>query len=118
MPIKRSKVNAADGNRKLAIPFGGESLNITYSRSDITPKVEREMKELIDQSLPANMMKLTLVKFLKSWDMVEEDGKTPVPLNESTLDESLSSEAQSVILSAIYDDQRPNLTASEDSENT
>ena len=100
--IRRQKVNEGKGPRTLKIEFGGENLEIVYSRSKYTPKLERSMQDLVEKGLPGSM----LAKMLK------DQREIPTPLTAETLDELVSVEAQSRIVEMMAEDNRPNLQTS------
>lgn len=115
MPITLKKLNG--GDKSLAIPCEeGETLNVVYSRADYTPKLEAEMEE-VRRTRPGHSLALMLGKVLRSWDVVDDDD-SPVPLSAQTLDERLAIEAQAKIVEALAEDQRPNATASDGSDDT
>ena len=127
--IRLSAVNAPDGDISLEVLFGENSLSLTYSRDTYTPKLERELAQLINDRLPGNMLAAMLIKVLRTWDVVdvhpEDKNKpevdqrlVPVPLSESSLTDLLSVAALSKIVEAMAEDQRPKLTTSESANDT
>lgn len=139
MAITLKKLNNPDETyASLAVPFGDAVLNLTYSRESYTPKLERTIRQLVDANLIGGFLSAMLVEMLRSWDVVQEvprvdkkSGKPiyghgdvqvidqiPVPLTKETFDELLCIEAQAKIVEALRDANRPNLTTSEDTDDT
>lgn len=118
-----NKVNQGDGNRTVAVTYGEETLNVTYNRGALTPKVERELQEEASANRPGGALAKMLGKVIVGWDLQDvhpDDAELPedhqrlvdVPLNSDTLDDILSIAAQAKIVEAIAEDNRPKATTS------
>ena len=130
MPIRRDKINRAFNETKpLAIAIGLDTLNITYNREKYTPKIERELREAMEDMTPGKMLSQMLSTILTGWDVVdvhpddldkpeEEQRLIPVELSPENLDGLLSVTALGKIVEAIAADQNPNLTTSVPSNDT
>lgn len=121
------KVNQVEETKAMSVPFGDEFLEVTYNRSKYTPKFEKEIKQLMDDNLPGNMLAKMLFTLLTSWNLrdyvdtdenlslPEDQRKTyPVPLTLDVFESLLSMEALASIVEKLAEDNRPNLKSSED----
>lgn len=105
MPIKLGKVNGP--TREVSVDFDGEALTLTYNPGKLTPKLMARMNEGVaekDMTAAASFFATVCDK----WDVVEDDGKTPVPLTAESVEELLSVEAMSKIVTALVEAQSPN----------
>jgi hypothetical protein len=146
MPISLKRLNRGDGDKAVAIQIGIDTLNLTYNREKYTPKLERELRESMDDRRPGAMLKDFLLSLLSGWDVVipvegqdekideliKKAGKEltidelkekgiifdPVPLNDETFEALVSVEAQALIVEKLSEDQRPNAKQSDFTSDT
>lgn len=105
MAIKLGKVNGP--TREVKIDFDGDTLTLTYNPGKLTPKLMAHLNEGVEQKdLSATASFFTTV--CENWDVVEDDGVTPVPLTVETLEGLLSVEAMAKIVKALVEAQSPN----------
>lgn len=125
--ISLSVVNKVTEQKTVSISFGDEVLELTYNRSKYTPKFEREVKELMDSNLPANMLAKMVFALVTDWnleDVVDPDAPEKeweyekVPLTLETFEALLSAEALATIVEALSEDNRPNQKPSDFTSNT
>jgi DNA-binding NtrC family response regulator len=141
MAISLKRLNRGDGDKTVAITVGIDTLNLTYNREKYTPKLERELRERMEERRPGAMLADFLLNLLTGWDVVElvegQDEKiakltekvgkelsidelqaagiefTPLPLNAETFEALVSVEAQALIVEKLSEDQRPNAKPSD-----
>ena len=91
--------------RRLAIELDGDTLNVVYRPSRITPAAQEEFSEAVDRvgNGPAAAAMLALI--LVSWDLEADDG--PYPHDEESL-RSLPLEFVGGVFGAIMRDLNPN----------
>ena len=129
--IRLSKINNIEERRTLSIPYDGDFLEIVYNRARYTPKFEREIKELMDESLPGNMLSKMLFALIIAWNVEDlvDDPKNlslspdkqeyyDVPLTQDTFDALFSVEALAGIVEKMSEDNRPNQKPSDFTSDT
>lgn len=85
--------------RNLTFEFLGETVNVTYRPGALTPALSVEIADAATQ-LP---IVTALERLLVSWDVLGEDGQTPLPITHAVL-VSLPSEFLSTVFSAVMGD--------------
>lgn len=114
--------------RPVTVNFDGEVLNMKIDRQKYTPRLERQMKEAIDENLPLNMLVEFLHSLVTEWDLEDvhpddvdkpEDKQrmVPVPLTRENIGD-MGVEVLQQIADGIIEAQRPNQTNSEISNDT
>lgn len=141
MAITLKRLNRGDGDKSVSIPIGIDTLNLTYNREKYTPKLERELRERMEDRRPGAMLSDFLLNLINGWDVLEvvegqeekiekltlkagrelstdelqQEGIqfTPLPLNAETFEALVSVEAQALIVEKLSEDQRPNAKPSD-----
>ena len=112
MPVTLSKI--ANKSASVAIPFDEDILTLEYYPNLVTQdvllrlqKISASSQEKIAEDFQSyNHLMLTLIK---SWDFLEDDGHTLLPLTEENF-AHLGFAIQGKMLTAIMEDiQRPNV---------
>lgn len=125
--ISLKAINKSSEQKTVSILFGEETLELTYNRSKYTPRFEREVKELMDSNLPANMLAKMVFALVIDWNvedvvddtLPEKDWEyAKVPLTYETFESLLSAEALATIVEALSEDNRPNQKPSDFTSNT
>lgn len=104
--VRLSQVNRQGQPKELAVDFDGATLHLTYDRSEYTPAVEQQMTEMVGEGRVGAGLATMLIKVLRSWNLTDEEDQ-PLPLTSETLNLALSVDAQTAIVVALGDDQRP-----------
>lgn len=131
-PAKRkgillSTINKSSEQRTVSIQYGEETLELVYNRSKYTPRFEREVKELMDANLPANMLAKMVFALVIDWNaehvvddsLPEKDWEyVKVPLTFDTFESLICAEALAHIVEALSEDNRPNQKPSDFTSST
>jgi hypothetical protein len=120
MPVTLAKLAANTAEVKLAV--GDDTVTITYFPARINEQVYADLSLLADptnRDVAANVGALndTLVKLVKSWDVLEDDGVTMFPVSAERLSE-LPLVFRAEVINAIFADMRPNSAATEATQNS
>lgn len=84
MGVKLS--NIAANSAVVKVPAGDEEVTVEYYPGRITDDMFLMVTTLQDQGAElTNEVNSTLATLVKSWDLVEDDGVTPIPLTEDGL---------------------------------
>ena len=71
--------------RSVEVDVKGEKLTITYRPSSYTPVTEREFRDALQSSLPANAMTGLLAGIMEEWDLLDENGHA-LPIDRESMD--------------------------------
>lgn len=94
------------GKEQISIPFGEDTLNLTYDPNKFTVELERRLKEAqTDEGSIAASAEL-LAELIVQWDVLDEKDK-PLPVNAQTIG-ALGLGVMGIITRAIGDNQNPN----------
>lgn len=110
--MKVSELNSR--TRQLPITVAGqdgepdEVVHVTYRPGALTLGVSDKIREVAESGFEADVAKVMLLPLIVEWDLEEEDG-SQLPFNEETL-KSVPIEFLGMVLSAIAEDARPNLS--------
>lgn len=104
MPIRLSSLST--DRRTLKVPFGDDTLTLTYKPSAIN--AVQEAREIADKAAGKVVLSQarSLVESLLSWDLLDDDGE-PLPLNEEIMG-GLGLDVTNKLYSALIDDLLPN----------
>ena len=70
MPISAYAANRIQGFKILELQLpSGEGFKVQYSRDKYTPKLERKMRSMMDDNMPANSLAKYVVGLVKDWDL-------------------------------------------------
>lgn len=125
--IRIGSINKASEQKTVSIKFGDETLELTYNRAKYTPRFEREVKQLMEENLPANMLAKMVFALVIDWNAMDVvDDSLPedswewykVPLTFETFESLLSAEALATIVESLAEDNRPNQKPSDFTSNT
>lgn len=110
MPVKLSHISAKC--KHIKVTFDEGDLNLEYYPNKITEETFVQLNalsEMKNDTISASFRKYNeaLVGVLKSWDLLEDDGKTTIPLTADRMI-SIGIVIRGEILTAIMDDIRPN----------
>lgn len=109
MPVSIGKLQR--NTAQVAIDIDGETLNVVYRPSGLTPAAEDQMHEQVQAQRGGASLVTVLAPMLVSWDLLDEDG-TSLPTDEATL-RQLPTEFLSRVVEAITENMRPNPTSGE-----
>lgn len=70
----------------LVIPFGAESVTVTYRPQYLTPEFEEKLKALNEEEKATEAFLELFTTVIESWDLKADDADAqPIPLNKSAL---------------------------------
>jgi hypothetical protein len=76
------KLSDVSKPRTVTVDFGdGDELNVTYFADRLTPRIEADLSSATDSAQMVGILLLVV----SEWDLLEDDGVTPVPLTEERL---------------------------------
>ena len=106
MPISLSALTA--DRRTVRVPFGDDTLTLTYRPSAVNAK--QEARELEEREKGQHLMAQarSLAEIVESWDVLGDDGQ-PLPVSAEVL-AGLGLDVTSKLTRAILDDLLPNRT--------
>lgn len=99
MPI--SLANIKNDKRTVTVNYFGDTCEVTYKPSALTPTVENELREAEDNSVLID----TLCDMLTAWDVLGEDG-APLPIEVKVLN-SLPNALLGAIMQGCREDMLP-----------
>lgn len=113
MPVRLSALTA--DRRTIKVPFGDDTLTLTYRPSAIN--AVQEARELEDREKGLHLLSQarSLAEIISSWDLQDDDGQ-PVPVEPEVLGQ-LGLDVTSALTRAILDDLLPNRTTAPASRN-
>lgn len=113
MPVRLSALTA--DRRTIKVPFGEDTLTLTYKPSAIN--AVQEARELEDREKGLHLMAQarSLAEIIVSWDLQDDDGAA-VPVSAEVLSQ-LGLDVTSALTRAILDDLLPNRTTAPASRN-
>ncbi len=113
MPVRLSALTA--DRRTITVPFGDDSLTLTYKPSAIN--AVQEARELEERASGKHLLAQarSLKEILTGWDVLDDDG-APVPIAEDVL-ATFGLDVVSKMTRAILDDLLPNRTTATESRN-
>lgn len=76
MPISLNHIK--NDKRSIAIDYNGDTLNLTYKPSELTPAIEAEIREEALEGRNDRLIE-TVCKMVIQWDLLDEAGE-PLPL--------------------------------------
>jgi hypothetical protein len=103
----------------VSIPFGADSLNVEYRPGKLTPEAIAKLQIFvgIDNSVTQAAVQAKfneydgmIVDLIASWDLLEDDGVTPIPITVERMF-TLAASLPSIIVLAILGDINPNSKA-------
>ena len=103
----------------VAIPFGNDTLHVEYRPDKLTPEAIAKLQIFagIDNSTTVSMVAdrfneydAMIISLIVSWDLLEDDGVTPIPITVERMF-TLAASLPSVIILAILGDINPNRKA-------
>lgn len=103
MPVSVGKL--CSDTARVAIEVDGETLNVLYRPSGLTPAVQETLRELVQEQRAGMSLVTVLRGTLVEWDLLDEEGK-PLPTDEATLQE-LPIVFLAQVAEAISEDMRP-----------
>lgn len=106
MPISLAALTA--DRRTVKVPFGDDTLSLTYRPSAVNAK--QEARELEEREKGQHLMAQarSLAEIVESWDVTDDKG-TPLPVSAEVL-AGLGLDVTSKLTRAILDDLLPNRT--------
>jgi len=104
MPVRIGKLSA--NTATVAVEIDGETLNVVYRPSGLTPETEDRLQEMVKEQRGGASLIVLLREILVSWDLLD-DNDQPLPVDERTL-RGLPITLLSRVAEAISDDMRPN----------
>ena len=99
--------------RRLAVDLDGETLNVVYRPSRITPAAQEEFAEAVDRAGNGPAAAAMLGRVLIGWDLEDDDG--PYPHDEKSL-RQLPIAFVGSVFGAIMRDLNPNAPTPEASK--
>jgi hypothetical protein len=113
MAVKLSHISAKC--KSIQVMFDDDVLNIEYYPNKITEETFEQLNALSkmkEDTISESFMSYntTLVGLMKSWDMLDDDGVTVLPLTAEQMIK-VGIVARGKILESIMEDIRPNQTA-------
>lgn len=106
MPISLSALTA--DRRTVKVPFGDDTLTLTYKPSAVNAKQEARELEEREKGQHLLAQAKSLAEIVESWDVTDDKGK-PLPVSEEVL-AGLGLDVTSKLTRAILDDLLPNRT--------
>ncbi len=79
------------------LDYAGEKVTFSYRPGEVTPALGSEMEE------DKRPLVMALLRALVTWDVMEDDGKTPLELKEDVLIQ-LPTHFLNFVMNAIYKD--------------
>jgi len=113
VPIRLSAL--VSDRRTLTVPFGDDSLSLTYRPSSVN--ATQEARELAERAKGEHLkaQATSLAEIITSWDVLGDDGKPLAPTAEVI--GGLGLEVTTRLMRAILADLLPNLTTGGNSPN-
>jgi hypothetical protein len=102
------KLSTVKSERKpLTIPFEemGDELHIVYVPGALTPEVEDQVMEALEQPGQGAFLTGFITKLIESWDLLDDD-EQPIPLTPGGL-RSIPINFLGVLLTKIREDMNP-----------
>ena len=109
MPIRIGQIS--HDLRTVTVSFAGETFTVTYRTSGFTPETEDRLFALLESQRGASAIVEVLAACLDSWEVLGDDGK-PLPPTKENL-RRLPVVFLNAVVTAIYEDMRPNPPRSE-----
>lgn len=113
MPIRLSAITA--DRRTVKVPFGDDSLSLTYRPSAINAVQEARELEEREKGRHLQAQATSLAEIITSWDILDDEGQ-PLPVSEEVI-ATFGLDVVSKVTRAILDDLLPNRTTAPDSRN-
>ena len=98
--------------RTLDIDIDGDTLNVTYRPSDLTPELEDRMQASFETNRPGGALAKYLSGLLIGWDLEGEDGVIPLTPEGLAI---LPIEFLNTVAQAVIEDSNPKKTNAETS---
>jgi hypothetical protein len=105
MPIKLHQLNAG-ATKQVAVPFGDESLNVTYNPGAVTPLLEAREIEYREKGMALSGVAAFLDVIISGWDLTDDKGKPIAPTK--AVFESFGMDVLMALTKAIQTDLAPN----------
>ena len=110
MPMRLADIRAE--TKHLSVPFADGTIEVDYRPNTYTgekaDQLQAEMTRALNEGgAQSKAFMQTIFEVIADWDLLEDDGKTPVPLDEDVCYTKVPISVFGKILQSIQEDQAP-----------
>ncbi len=119
MPATLKSITSKTNTVAVKIDDDPQAITVTYTTRKVTARVQQQINTLL-KATEGEELEATvdlLLMFVTAWDLAEDEGMPPIPLDKETLLGTVPIEVLTAIFLTVMDDQSPK-EATDDSSNT